>query len=92
MNERAELFLSRRGQPYTVFGLNEEFKKTVFAYTGYVMNIHRVRNVWASEYFAAENDVTVAADLLGDSIETVMRHYVEPLKKRITTAGRSLRA
>jgi hypothetical protein len=30
-HERSELFLSRYGQPYTVFGLNEEFKKAEFA-------------------------------------------------------------
>jgi len=82
--ERRELFISRHGQPYTVFGLNEEFKKTVFAYTAHAMNLHLVRDVWASEYFAAENDVTVAAQMLGDTVETVMRHYVEPLRKQVT--------
>ena len=51
------------------------------------MNIHLVRNVWASEYFAAENDVTVAANLLGDSIETVIRHYVDPLRKQFTVVA-----
>lgn len=84
---RPELFISRLGLPYTAFGINEEFKKTIFEYTGRAMNIHLVRNVWASEYFAAENDVTIAADLLGDSIETVMRHYVDPLRKRATEAA-----
>lgn len=86
-HKRPELFVSRLGLPYTVFGLNGEFKKTIFAYTGYAMNIHLVRNVWASEYFAAENDVTVAANLLGDSIETVIRHYVDPLRKQFTVVA-----
>jgi hypothetical protein len=66
------------------FKINEEFKKTVFEYTEHAMKLHLVRNVWASEYFAAENDVTVAAQMLGDTVETVLRHYVEPLRKQIT--------
>ncbi len=82
--ERPELFISRHGQPYTVFGLNKEFKKTVFAYTAHAMNLHLVRDVWASEYFASENDVAVAAQMLGDTVETVLRHYVEPLRKQNT--------
>lgn len=81
---RSELFISRYGQPYTVFGLKKEFKKTVFEYTERAMNLHLVRDVWASEYFAAENDVTVAAQMLGDTVETVLRNYVEPLRKQAT--------
>ena len=81
---RPELFISRMGQPYTVFGLNKEFKKVVFAYTAQAMNLHLVRDVWASEYFASENDITVAAQMLGDTVETVLRHYVEPLRKQNT--------
>lgn len=46
------------------------------------VNLHLVRDVWASEYFAAENDVTVAAQMLGDTVETVLRNYVEPLRKQ----------
>jgi len=82
--ERPELLISRYGQPYTVFGLNKEFKKTVYEYTERAMNLHLVRDVWASEYFAAENDVTVAAQMLGDTVETVLRNYVEPLRKQAT--------
>jgi hypothetical protein len=46
---RPELFITRLSQPYTVFGLNTEFKKTVFEHTAHAMNLRLVRNVWASE-------------------------------------------
>lgn len=48
------------------------------------MNPHLVRAVWASEYFAAGNDVTVAAQMLEDTVETMQRHYVDPLHKQNT--------
>jgi hypothetical protein len=82
--ERPELFISRLELPYTTFGINKEFKKTVFEYTEHAMNLHLVHDVWVSEYFAAENDVTVAAQMLGDTVETVLRHYVELLRKQVT--------
>lgn len=42
------------------------------------MRIHLVRDILASEYFASENDITTAAAMFGDTIETVMRIHLDP--------------
>ena len=75
---RAEVFTTKTGRPFSAYALNAEFKKTVYAYTGRVMNIHLVRDVWANEYIAATGDVATAAVILGDTVETVIRCYVDP--------------
>lgn len=79
-----ELFTAWTGRPFVGNTLGAEFKKTIFAYTGRATNIHLMRDIWVTEFLERTQDFPAAAEMLGDTIETVLRHYAH---LRRTNAG-----
>jgi hypothetical protein len=47
----------------------------------HAMSLHLVGNVWASEYFAAEKNVTMQSKF-GDTIDIGSRHYIEASRNK----------
>jgi integrase len=76
------VFVNRQCGPFTSEMLKETFKRTVYRFTGQYMTPHLVRDSWATEYLAEEGDVAGAAEMLGDTVETVIRHYAHILRRR----------
>jgi integrase len=76
------VFTNRYGRPMTSDVLTQAFTRTIYRFTGRYTTPHIVRDAWASEYLDATGDITGAADKLGDSPSTVMRHYAHILKRR----------
>jgi hypothetical protein len=74
-DDNGPLFARSSGKAFTASSLGTEFKKAVYAYTGKQMNIHLVRDVWATEFLIDTQDFITAADILGDRIETVLERY-----------------
>ena len=69
------VFLSRTGQPLSQGALNKQVIKAVYEHTGRLTNIHLFRDIWATEYITHTQNFTVAASMLGDKLETVLRCY-----------------
>lgn len=69
------LFITHWGRPFSGDAMNAQLRKMVYEYTGKAMNIHTIRHVWASELIIRTNDFALAAQMLGDKIETVIRNY-----------------
>lgn len=74
-NNLPELFTAWTGRPFLQNALSTEFKKTIYAYTGRATNIHLIRDIWVTEFLEQTQDFPAAAEMLGDTIETVLRHY-----------------
>jgi site-specific recombinase XerC len=62
--------------------LTQAFTRTIYRFTGRYTTPHMVRDSWASEYLDATGDIAGAADKLGDSPATVMKHYAHILKRK----------
>jgi len=77
--ELPNVFVSKSGRPLLQTTLNNEFKKTVYAYTRKATNIHTIRDIWATEYISTTRDIVGAAQMLGDTVETVLRRYTHLL-------------
>jgi len=74
-SELPELFTTSTGRPFTHSALNTEFKKVIYAYTGRATNMHLMRDIWVTEFLEQSQDFATAAEMLGDTVETVLRHY-----------------
>lgn len=79
------LFLSRQGAPISKAALNEQVQKAVYERTGRGPNVHLIRHIWATEFIEETQNFSVAAAILGDELETVLRHYAH---LRTRDAGR----
>jgi integrase len=69
------VFLTMHGQPLSQGALNKQIQKAVYSYTGRPTNVHLIRHIWATEYIERTQNFSVAASVLGDKLETVLRHY-----------------
>ncbi len=78
------IFLSRKGKPLSQNAINAQVRKAIYEHTGRLTNIHMIRDIWATEYIEATQNFSIAASVLGDRLETVLRRYVH---LRMTNAG-----
>lgn len=69
------VFLSRYGTPLSQSALNKQIKRAVYEHTGRGTNIHLFRDIWATEFIIGTQNLTAAAMILGDELETVLRRY-----------------
>jgi hypothetical protein len=69
------VFLSRKGIPLSQSALHKQIAKSTYEYTGRATNPHLIRHIWATEFIASTQRFTVAAAMLGDELETVLRRY-----------------
>lgn len=75
VNRLSNVFVTRNGGVFTKTALNAEFRDTVYDYTGRATNIHMARKIWATEYILKTRDPVFAAQMLGDTVQTVLRNY-----------------
>lgn len=69
------VFLSKTGSPLSQSALHKQIQKAVYERTGRKTNVHLIRHIWATEYITSTQNFSVAAAVLGDKLETVLRHY-----------------
>jgi hypothetical protein len=69
------VFVTTRSEPWSRNALNEQIKKTIYAYTGKATNVHLFRDIWATEFILRTQDFTTAAEMLNDDVQTVLLHY-----------------
>lgn len=73
------LFLNSTGKPTNRDNIRDWVKSTTYAYTGVAVYPHLIRDIWATTYIKATGDFIGAAKRLGDTVETVMKHYAHLL-------------
>jgi integrase len=70
------LFLTARGQPLSPTRLRQELRQAVQVRTGKPFDPHRIRTIWATEYFSrGPGDFYAVAYMLNDTITTVLNSY-----------------
>jgi site-specific recombinase XerD len=75
------LFLTTHGTPFKLTALADHAKRTVHAYTGKYWHPHMIRSVWATEWILSGGDFITAATMLGDTVQTIIRHYAHLLEE-----------
>jgi hypothetical protein len=69
------VFLTKRGAPYNRHVLRLVTSGLVYRYTGKHWHPHIIRTVWATEWIRGGGDFLTAAQMLNDTIETVIDNY-----------------
>ena len=72
---RPELLTTRTGRPFDTLTLNREIAKAFHQRPPWSISLPHLRHIWASEFLTSTRNFPVAAALLDDTIETVMRRY-----------------
>ncbi|CAG1014946.1 hypothetical protein ANRL4_05356 [Anaerolineae bacterium] len=70
-----ELFTSLAGRPFTSNTLNHVVRKAVRDHTGHATDVRQVRVIWATEFLKKMGDFAEAAEMLGETLETVVHRY-----------------
>jgi hypothetical protein len=73
------LFLTASGNPADRGDLRRWVTTTTYAYTKVGVNPHLIRDIWATTYIKQTRDLIGAAKRLGDTINTVLKHYAHLL-------------
>lgn len=71
----SELFTSLTGRPYSSRALNNVVKKAIRAHTGHATDVRRIRIIWATEFLKKTEDFAVAAEVLGETTDTIVRRF-----------------
>lgn len=79
-----ELFTTLIGRPYSSNVLNNVVRKAFRTHIGQATDVRRVRVIWATEFLKKTGDFAAAAEILGETVETVVRRYAH---LRRTEAG-----
>ena len=70
-----ELFTSPTGHRYSSSALNNVVRTIVRIHTGHAIDIRQVRVIWATEFLNATGDFAAAAEVLGETADTIIRRY-----------------
>jgi hypothetical protein len=70
-----ELFTALTGRPYTSSALNNAVRNIIRAHTGHAIVVRQVRTIWATEFLKATGDFAMAAEMLGETTDTIMHRY-----------------
>jgi hypothetical protein len=70
-----ELFTSLAGRPYSSNTLNNAVRTAVRDHAGHATDVRQVRAIWATEFLKKVGDFAEAAEMLGETLETVVRRY-----------------
>ncbi len=70
-----ELFTSLAGRPYSSNTLNNVVRKAVRDHTGHATDVRQVRAIWATEFLKKVGDFAEAAEMLGETLDTVVHRY-----------------
>lgn len=70
-----ELFTTLAGRTFSVLALNNGIKRTTYAHTGRATDARQIRTIWATEFIKTTEDFVAAAEILGDTVESVLRRF-----------------
>ena len=73
------LFLTQKGRPFTAPFLRDELASAVAMRTGKRFYPHLIRTIWATECLKQTRDYTLAATMLGDTEQMVIKTYHDVL-------------
>lgn len=79
------VFLNMNGMPWALQSLTANFRRFSYRYLGIALTPHLVRDCFATEYIrqtrarTGHADIVGAAEMLGDTIGTVEKHYAHIL-------------
>jgi site-specific recombinase XerC len=73
------VFVTRNGNPIDMKLLRQWLMTTTWAFNGVAVNPHMLRHIWATEYIKSTHDIIGAAYMLGDTVQTVLKHYAHLL-------------
>ncbi len=82
------VFVNMNGMPWSLEALTVSFKAYAYKYLGVPLTPHLVRDCWATEYLVRTReetghaDVIGAAEMLGDTIQTIYKHYAHILGEK----------
>jgi hypothetical protein len=82
------VFMNQNGIPWTSKSLSTAFKIYCYRYLGVPLTPHLVRDCWATEYLVKTRDlnghpdVVGAAEMLGDTVQTIYKHYAHILGEK----------
>lgn len=71
-NALPELFTTLAGRPYSSCTLNNAVRKTIYLHTGRATDVRQIRAIWATEFLKKTRDFVAAAEVLGDTVESVL--------------------
>jgi hypothetical protein len=71
----AEVFTTLAGRTFSVLALNNGIRRTTYAHTGRATDARQIRTIWATEFLKKTEDFAAAAEILGDTVESVLRRY-----------------
>lgn len=74
-SELPELFTTPAGRPFSNLALNDEIRKIISAHTGQATDARQIRAIWATEFLRMTEDFATAAEILGETVESVLRRY-----------------
>jgi len=81
------LFLNSDCNPANRNNIRDWVKSTTYIYTGVAVYPHLIRDIWATTYIKRTGDFIGAAKRLGDTVETVMKHYAHLLDDEAEAKG-----
>ncbi|CAG1010547.1 hypothetical protein ANRL4_04212 [Anaerolineae bacterium] len=70
-----ELFTTPAGHTFSVLALNNGIRRTTYAHTGRATDARQIRTIWATEFIKKTEDFVAAAEILGDTVESVLRRF-----------------
>jgi len=74
-SELPELFTTLAGRPFSNLALNNGIRKITYAHTGHATDARQIRAIWAAEFLKMTEDFETAAEILEETIETVLCRY-----------------
>jgi hypothetical protein len=74
-SELPELFTTPAGRPFSNLALNSGIRKITSAQCGHATDARQIRAIWTTEFLRMTEDFATAAEILGETIETVLRRY-----------------
>ena len=81
------LFVNSRGSSLNSISVRNWFRSTTFAYKEVCVTPHMVRTIWATEYIKETGNFNIAANMLGDNVETVLKHYAHLIDEKSMIIG-----
>lgn len=73
------VFLTSECKPMKRDNVRDWVKSTTYVYSRVAVYPHLIRDIWATSYIKHTRDFIGAAKRLGDTVETVMKHYAHLL-------------
>jgi integrase len=81
MTNQEYFFLNSEGSPFSAMSVTNHISNVTYQYADVAVNPHMLRTIWTTEYLKEKGmkGAAIAAYMLNDKIETVLRDYADLL-------------